>query len=52
MSELPIVWIVLHVKSAFRKKLDFSQSVWRSFLKEEDLIDYDDYVFEWHVAYR
>lgn len=38
MSELPIVWIVLQVKNAFRKKLDFSQSFWRSFLKEEEVV--------------
>lgn len=43
MSEFPIVWIVLQVKNAFRKILDFSQSFWRSFLKDEDVL--------WHVAY-
>lgn len=36
MSELPIVWIVVQVKCALRKKLDFSQSIWRSFLKDEE----------------
>ena len=37
MSGFPVVWIVLQVKNAFRKKLDFSQSLWRSFLKDEEV---------------
>ena len=37
MSGFPVVWIVLQVKNAFRKKLDFSQSLWRSFLEDEEV---------------
>lgn len=37
MSGFPVVWIVLQFKNAFRKKLDFSQSLWRSFLKDEEV---------------
>ena len=36
MSKLAIVWIVLQVKNALRKKLDFSQGFWWSFLKENE----------------
>lgn len=51
MSELPIVWIVLQVKGAFRKKLNFSQSVWRSFLKKvmrRRLSFFNLQLFPWH----
>lgn len=33
VSELPVVWIVLEFKEAFREKLDSSQSFRGSFLK-------------------
>ena len=37
MSGFPVVWIVLQVKNSFWQKLDFSQSLWRSFLKDEEV---------------
>lgn len=38
MSELPIVWIVLQVKKACRKKLELSQGFWRSLTPQVTLI--------------
>lgn len=38
VSELPVVWIILEFKEAFREKLDSSQSFRRSFLKRRRYI--------------
>lgn len=51
MSGFPVVWIVLQVKNAFRKKLDFSQSLWRSFLKDED-VTFDLFIYFFDTSMR
>lgn len=40
VSELPIVWIVIQVKKAFREKFDFSQGVCRSSLNSTSHVDW------------